>query len=1092
MASSESTPPPPYAELMALSHFSFQVGASSPEELVSRASQLGYSALALTDVCSVAGVVRGHVQAKQLGLAFLPGASFVWPDGWRLVALPQNMAGWSALCRLITQARTGTIQADSQVVTDDDERVEKGLVRMPPWPKVADQLRHCALVLIPPRVPVGTSVETLKAIGERLLAWRSKVDLSQPLALWIGAVFQQQADDDWWQKQWKEWEVTTQLPVVCVGDVRMHVRAKKPLLDVVTAIGLGRPLRACGGALVGNAQMHLRRRWHLARWVPALWMTRTAVLAQSCQFSLDDIKYRYPTESVSPGETPAQTLARLTQEGLRTRYPNGVPERVQAQITHELHLINDLSYEMYFLTVHDLVRFARTRGILCQGRGSAANSAVCYALGITEVDPAKSTLLFERFISRARKEPPDIDVDFEHQRREEVIQYIYKKYGRDRAAITATVMTYRPRSALRDVGKALAIDDRLIQAFCKAHPGLFSRTIQKAALDDVLARIPMVAESPEQYAQWLLWLDLATQLMGAPRQLGQHSGGFVLTQGRLTDLVPIENARMPARSLIQWDKDDLDAVGLLKVDVLALGMLSAIQRCLKLVGARRGLPGPLPIQAIPAEDAATYDMLCQADSVGVFQVESRAQMSMLPRLRPRCFYDLVVQVAIVRPGPIQGGMVHPYLRRRQGIEPVTYPGPALKQALGRTLGVPIFQEQVMQIAMLAAGFTAEEADQLRRSMAAWKRKGGVEKFYERIVSGMVAHGYNVAFADQIFQQIQGFGEYGFPESHAASFALLVYVSAWLKRHEPACFLAAMLNSLPMGFYGPSQLVQDAQRHGVTVQAVDVLYSDWESTVTPSGAVRLGLNRVSGLSEAGGQRLVKARTAAPLASVVDLAERATLNQNDMNSLARADALQGLAGHRRLQWWASTAAHDRVPVLGGALTSVSTTDAEGAAEWLPAATVGEAVAQDYASTQLSLRAHPIGLLRERLSVQRLMPAAVLQTYPDRRLARAAGLVTVRQRPGTAKGVLFLTLEDETGVVNVVAWKSLQAQPAQRHALMHARLLAVYGVWQRDTDVRTGQQGPVTHLVAKRVVDLSGWLDGLTTFDGEALRYPTHEFH
>ena len=1097
MANTTATPPA-YAELMALSHFSFQVGASSPEALVTRASELGYSALALTDVCSVAGVVRAHVQAKQLGLTFLPGASFTWPDGWRLVALPQNITGWSALCRLITQARTGTIQGDGvsttpeDVPVDEEDRVEKGLVRMPPWPQVARQLTDCALILIPPRLPVGTPTTTLDAVAQRLTAWQTQLSTQAPARLWIGAVLHQQADDDWWQQQLKIWEIETRIPVVCVGDARMHVRAKKPLLDVVTAIGLRRPLRDCGSALVGNAQMHLRRRWHLARLVPSTWLTRSVAVMQSCRFSLDDIKYRYPTESVAPGETPTQTLARLTQAGLLMRYPSGIPERVQAQIKHELSLINDLSYEMYFLTVHDLVRFARERGILCQGRGSAANSAVCYALGITEVDPAKSTLLFERFISRARKEPPDIDVDFEHQRREEVIQYIYQKYGRDRAAITATVMTYRPRSALRDVGKALGVDERLVQAFCKAHPGMYARTIQQAALDEVLERIQMTAQTPAHYAQWLLWLDLAGQLMGAPRQLGQHSGGFVLTQGRLTDLVPIENARMPARSLIQWDKDDLDAVGLLKVDVLALGMLSAIQRCLTLVGQQRGLSGPLPIQAIPAEDPATYEMLCRADSIGVFQVESRAQMSMLPRLKPRCFYDLVVQVAIVRPGPIQGGMVHPYLRRRQGIEPVSYPGPALKQALGRTLGVPIFQEQVMQIAMLAAGFTAEEADQLRRSMAAWKRKGGVEKFYDRIVSGMVAHGYSVAFADQIFQQIQGFGEYGFPESHAASFALLVYVSAWLKRHEPACFLAAMLNSLPMGFYGPSQLVQDAQRHGVTVLPVDVVHSDWDSTVGAHQTVRLGLNRVSGLSERGAHRLVMARSEAPFASVVDLAERAALNQSDINQLAQADALHSLAGHRRLQWWASTAAHDRVAALGGAATAVSAIDAEDAASWLPEASVGEAVVQDYASTALSLRAHPVGLLRDRLAAKRLMPAAVLHTYPDRRLARAAGLVTVRQRPGTAKGVLFLTLEDETGVVNVVAWQSLQAQPQQRHALMGARLLAVYGVWQRDTDVRTGEPGQVMHLIAKRVVDLSDWLSELTTLESKPLRYPTHEFH
>lgn len=1089
------TQPMAYAELMAVSHFSFQMGASSPEELVQRAHALGYQALALTDHCSVAGVVRAHIKAKELGLAFIPGSTLTWPDAWRLVVLPQTLSGWSALCRLITHARTGMA---SGAHSGAAQRVEKAHVHLPIWSAVAPQLDDCVLILVPPRLPLDDGDAAMHAVLARLLDWKKVLPDTQ--RLWLGAALHQAADDDWWQQQLRWLEVQSGVPVVCVGDVRMHARSRKPLLDVVTAIGLGRTLSQSGAALTANAQMHLRRRLQLARIMPPLWLQRSVQIMQTCVFSLDDIKYRYPTESVSPGETPTQTLRRLTGAGLLQRYPNGVAPEIQQQIEHELVLIAELAYEMYFLTVHDLVRFARERGILCQGRGSAANSAVCYALGITEVDPAKSTLLFERFISRARKEPPDIDVDFEHQRREEVIQYIYQKYGRDRAAITATVMTYRPRSALRDVGKVLCVDARLVDAISKAHPGLYTREIQADLLNEGLRRAGITAASVAQYAQWHQWLALSAQLVGAPRQLGQHSGGFVLTQGRLSDLVPIENARMPERSLIQWDKDDLDAVGLLKVDVLALGMLSAIRRCLALVGQRRGLTAPLRMQDIPSEDAATYEMLCRADSVGVFQVESRAQMSMLPRLKPRCFYDLVVQVAIVRPGPIQGGMVHPYLRRRQGMESVTYPGLALKKALGRTLGVPIFQEQVMQIAMLAAGFSAEEADQLRRSMAAWKRKGGVHHFYERIVSGMLAHGYTPAFADQIFKQIEGFGEYGFPESHAASFALLVYVSAWLKRHEPACFLAAMLNSLPMGFYGPSQLVQDAQRHGVEVLPVDVAHSEWLCTVIGSTVprVRLGLCLISGLSQAAVQRLLSARASAAFADIADLAQRSGLAQHELACLAKADAMRHLAGHRRLQWWAASAAHDGVPLLDsdvgvgvdvgvGAGVDVESDTAN--TDWLPAASLGEEVIQDYASTQLSLRAHPVALLRVRLTQKRLMTASVLNTYPDRRLARACGLVTVRQRPSTAKGVLFLTLEDETGQVNVVIWKDLQQQAEQRRAMMGAQLLAVYGVWQRDTDTQTGLPGQVTHLIAKRVEDVSHWLVDL---NASPLIYPKHEFH
>jgi error-prone DNA polymerase len=713
---------------------------------------------------------------------------------------------------------------------------------------------------------------------------------------------------------------------------------------------------------------------------------------------------------------------------------------------------------------------------------------------VTEVDPARSNVLFERFISRERDEPPDIDVDFEHQRREEVIQYIYAKYGRDRAALTAVATCYRPRSALRDVGRALGVPEALIIALSSEHSGMHSRAVLGQRLQAALVRVSGVApgglasvtqgesgqlqsalqnslaDLPTE-ATLQQWLDLSQQLQGFVRHLSQHPGGFVLTRGPLTRLVPIENAAMPERSIIQWDKDDLDAMGLLKVDVLALGMLSAIRRCLALVSQHRGQL--FQMQDIPADDPATFEMICQADTVGVFQIESRAQMSMLPRLKPRCFYDLVIEVAIVRPGPIQGGMVHPYLKAREHPDQVSYASPALKEALKRTLGVPIFQEQVMQVAMAAADFTPGEADQLRRSMAAWKRKGGVHKFYDRLVGGMLKNGYTAEFAEQLFKQIEGFGEYGFPESHAASFALLTYVSCWLKWHEPACFLAAMLNSQPLGFYAPSQLVQDAKAHGVQVLPVDVLHSHWDCTLEAAAtsgqkaqpAVRLGLRMVAGLAESMARRIVTAIQQTPFTSTQDLALRAALDAGDLNVLASADALKGLSGHRRQQVWDASALH-HAPLL---LREAPVNEAHLA---LPGAAEGEEVINDYAAVGLTLRAHPLLLLRHKLSNLKLMTAAQLHTLPNGRLARACGIVTMRQRPGTAKGVTFVTLEDETGTVNVIVWKTLAER--QRAELLHARLLVVHGTWQRDE----GSGGQVCHLIAGFLRDLTPLLGGLAT--------------
>ena len=1063
---------PDYAELHCASNFSFQRGASHPHELVERAAALGYRALALTDECSVAGVVRAHVRAKALGLHLIVGSEFAYP-GFRLVALARNAQGWGNLCQFITAARRSAA---------------KGSYQMGPLSDV-QQLQGCELLLVPERTVQNAT--DFVAVSALLESARAQFGLN----FWLVAELLLEPDDDLWLATLQQAGAAVGVPLVAAGDVYMHVRSRKPLQDVITAVRLGLPVAQCGFALQPHAERHLRQRVRLAGIYPPELLQATVQIAQRCTFSLDEIKYQYPQEAVPPGMTPAQGLAWLTYEGAASRYPQGVPLAVHTQLQRELALIADCQYEMYFLTVHDIVRYARSQGILCQGRGSAANSAVCFCLGITEVDPTRSHLLFERFISKDRQEPPDIDVDFEHDRREEVIQYIYSKYGRDRAAIAAVVTTYRTRSVLRDVGKALGVHPAVVDAFAKEHhwfdEDLASHKLQ--ALAESLGQ-PLAAHTAR------LWLELAGELHGFPRHLSQHVGGFVLTQGPLSRLVPIENAAMADRSIIQWDKDDLDEMGLMKVDVLALGMLSALRRCLDLRAALRGERWRLA--DIPAEDPHTYDMICAADTVGVFQIESRAQMSMLPRLQPREFYDLVVEVAIVRPGPIQGGMVHPYLqareRRRRG-EALVLEKPELEKALKRTLGVPIFQEQVMQIAMIAANFSAAEADALRRSMAAWKRTGGVHKFEKRLIDGMVANGYALPFAQAIFAQMLGFGEYGFPESHAYSFALLAYSSSWLKCHEPACFLTALLNSLPMGFYSASQLVQDARRHGVRVLPIDVNHSDWDCTLEGplaplhpprpipgvrtaallQPAVRLGLRLVSGLHANAAKRLLQARAQAPqhrFASTEDLALRAGLERHDLQALAAADALAALSGHRRQQMWDAAAQHRAPALLRHAPVNEAPLE-------LPQAPEGEEIVFDYAATGLTLRRHPLALLRPRLARWRLLTALQLQTVPHGRSVRACGIVTVRQRPGTAKGTMFVTLEDETGPVNVIVWPGL-IEP-WRDALLRSQLLAVQGLWQCATGPvppSAGGQGAapgvpaVRHLVAQRFKDLTPLLGRL----------------
>ncbi|MBL6752592.1 MAG: error-prone DNA polymerase, partial [Nevskia sp.] len=856
-----------YAELHCLSSFSFQRGASSPQELVRQAHALGYAALALTDECSLAGIVRAWEAAREVGLPLIVGGEFALQGGPRLVLLAPSAAAYAQLCALITRGRRRGAKGGYDLGLVDLEGGSGELLALwiPRWP--AQGLAEAAF---------SEELETLRErFGGRLwITWerhlhpqdRERLALLERLGTRYG------------------------VPRLAAGDVQYHVRERQALHDVMACIRAGCRLRDAGAPVFANAERHLRPLPALQRIYPAALLRETLALAERCSFRLDQLRYEYPHELVPAGRAPIEHLRALTEAGIARRYPAGCPPKVRAQIEKELGLIQELRYEHFFLTVEDLVRYARSQDILCQGRGSAANSAVCYALGVTEIDPDRLNLLFERFISRERAEPPDIDIDFEHQRREEVIQYVYGKYGRERAALAATVICYRKKSAIRDVGKALGLSLEQVDALSRS----MAWWDDQARLAQQLAAMGLAPEGG--LAQSLL--RLVREIEGMPRHLSQHVGGFVISQQPLHTLVPVENAAMPERTIIQWDKEDLETMGLLKVDCLALGMLSALRRSVDLVGRYRGRP--LALADIPPEDKATYDMICRADTIGVFQIESRAQMSMLPRLQPRSFFDLVIEVAIVRPGPIQGDMVHPYLRRRSGKESVTYPSAELEAVLGPTLGVPLFQEQVMNIAIVAAGFTPGEADQVRRSMAAWSRKGGLEKFREKLTAGMRARNYDPAFAEQIYQQVLGFGSYGFPMSHSASFALLTYLSCWLKRHHPAAFCAGLLNSQPMGFYAPAQLVNDARRAGVRFRPVDVGASQWDCTLERGAddqpEVRLGFNRVAGVGEAEAARILAARAAAPFESVDDLAARAGLGRRALDALAQAGALQPLAGHR----------------------------------------------------------------------------------------------------------------------------------------------------------------------------------------------------
>lgn len=1014
-----------YAELHCLSNFSFQRGASSALELFTRAQQLGYSALAITDECTLAGIVRAWQAAQACQLPLIVGSEFVLDNGARVVLLVRNIGGYQALCRLITLARRRAEKGTYQALAADYHGVDlAGLLAL--W--------------LPPSAPQVSHGQWLKALfGDRL---------------WLAVELHRGVNDA--QRLAALQRLGHELGVRCVasGDVHMHARGRRALQDTLTAIRHHLGVAQAGAWLFPNGERHVRNLPQLAELYPPALLEETLCIAQQCTFNLDQLRYHYPHEVVPAGHTPDGWLRELTQRGMARRWPSGAPAAVLESIERELSIIADLAYASYFLTVHDIVDFARRKGILCQGRGSAANSAVCFALGITAIDPAHTQLLFERFISRERNEPPDIDVDFEHDRREEVIQYVFSRYGRDRAALTAIASTYRAAGALRDVAKALGLPPDQISALA-ACAGRHSDTLPSP---ERLVEAGFDPESPVLRRV----LVLTGELIGFPRHLSQHPGGFVISEHPLHTLVPVENAAMEGRTVIQWDKDDLDQVGLLKVDLLALGMLSALRRCFDLVKGYRG--EHYTLASLPKGCPATYEMIGRADTVGVFQIESRAQMAMLPRLKPQNFYDLVIEVAIVRPGPIQGGMVHPYLRRRNHEEDVCYPSPALRAVLERTLGVPLFQEQVMQLAIVAADYTPGEADQLRRAMAAWKRHGGMGAHQVRLREGMLRNGYTEAFAQRVFEQIKGFGSYGFPESHAASFALLTYASSWLKCHEPAAFACALVNSWPMGFYSPDQVFQDARRHGVRVHPVDVRYSEWDCTLEAGSgaqpAIRMGLRMIRGLQASAALRISQARASAPFSSLQDLATRAGLCQRSCEQLADAGALQGLAGHRHRARWDVASVEQQLPLFAG-IAPLPEPDV-----LLPVPTVGEDLLADYAAIGTTLGTHPLALLRASLKPWRCRSSRELGTLAHGRSVSVTGLVTSRQRPGTASGVTFVTLEDEFGMVNVIVWRDLAER--QRKALVGARLLQVQGRFER--------QGEVCHLVARNLVDMTRLLSGL----------------
>ena len=1052
----------PYAELQTTSNFSFLRGAAHPEELVARAAERDLEAIAITDRNTLAGVVRAHLAARETDIKLIVGARLDFTDAPSLICLPMNRDAYGRLSQLITLGRRRAPKGECHLGVDDF------IVQ------AHDQIAISLANDREPLLKLGTALpERCYLAGQNLMTGGDQ----RRLAILA------------------ELSEATTVPLIATNDVHYHDASRRDIQDVLTSVREHCIVEKAGYHLFANAERHIKsgdEMSSLFQHYPDA-VARTVEIAERCKFSLDELVYEYPDDEAPPGVSPQDHLETLTWEGAEGRYPDGIPGKVKKQIIHELTLIGELSYANYFLTVHDIVNFANRENILCQGRGSAANSAVCYCLGITAIDPARIDLLFERFISAERGEPPDIDVDFEHERREEVIQYIYRKYGRDRAGLAATIIHYRGRSAMREISRAMGLTRDVEDALASTISGRRSGSI-----DDDHVREAGLNPKEKRLGHAL---RLAREITGFPRHLSQHVGGFVITRGRLDAMVPIANAAMDDRTTIEWDKDDLDALGILKVDVLGLGMLTCIRKTLSLLNVHHGRK--LELATVPAEDPAVYDMLCKADSVGVFQVESRAQMSMLPRLKPRNFYDLVIEVAIVRPGPIQGDMVHPYLRRRNGEEKAEYPSEALRAVLEKTFGVPLFQEQAMKIAIVAAGFTPAEADGLRRAMSTFRRLGTIQNYRDKMINGMIQRGYEQDFAERCFKQIEGFGDYGFPESHAASFALLVYVSSWLKCHYPATFACALLNSQPMGFYAPAQIVRDAREHGVAIRPVDINHSEWDCTLEPdrenSPALRLGFRQIKGLKPDAAETLLTARksgNARPFSSPEDLWLRSNLQPSALERLAKADSYGSVGLSRRQALWEVRRINPgQLPLFAEAGENIVEPEVT-----LPTMAPGEEVSHDYAAIRLSLKHHPLELLRDQLASEGVIPAAQLAETKSGKPVTVAGLVITRQRPGTASGVIFATLEDETGIANVIVWSKLFER--YRKETLAARLLCVTGELQRE--------GIVIHVIAKRLVDMTDRLMALmespqrfktevTAADesaplgeGGQVMYPSRDFH
>jgi len=1060
-----------YAELDVTTNFSFLRGGSHGEELVATAKALGHHAIAVADANTLAGVVRAHLAAKDVDLKFIVGTRLHLQDAPSLLAYPTDRQAYGRLCRLLTLGQRRTEKGACTLFLDDVAAHAEGMIFI----ALPDDTDHFESHLT-----------------------RLKETLDAPL--YLAAHHTYHGDDRARIARLANLARRTGTPLVATGAVLYHAPHRRALQDVLTCIREKCTIHDAGFCLEANAERHLKPPHEMARLFKdhEAALARTVEIADACTFSLDELKYEYPDEPVPEGKTPQSHLEDLTWSGAAWRFPDGVPEDVHGLIEKELALIAELNYAPYFLTVHDIVHYARSLGILCQGRGSAANSVVCYCLAITSVNPTEIDLLFERFVSPERQEPPDIDVDFEHERREEVIQYIYARYGRDRAGLAATVISYRGRSAVREVGKALGLSEDTVSALATTIWGLSNtalpeKYVREAGLDPA---DPLLARC----------LELAHELIGFPRHLSQHVGGFVLTRGPLSETVPIGNAAMEDRTVIEWDKDDLDALGLLKVDVLGLGMLTCIRKAFSLLEAQYGRE--LTLGKVPRDDPAVYDMLCRADSIGVFQVESRAQMNMLPRLKPRNFYDLVIEVAIVRPGPIQGDMVHPYLRRRSGIEPVEFPSPhpdhgphdELHQVLGKTMGVPLFQEQAMRLAMVAAKFSGTEANELRRAMATFRRRGTIGKLKDKMIGRMTARGYPPDFAERCFNQIKGFGEYGFPESHAASFAHLVYVSSWLKCHYPDVFACALLNAQPMGFYAPAQIVRCAREHGVEVRPPDVNESLWDCTLEPTRvqgarsavaqttraqvarsavvqtksryALRLGFRQIDGLREADAQQLIERRAHAPYRDVSDLWRRSGVGRASLETLAAADAFRSLGHDRRQALWEVRGLPKDIPLPLFEHAKATEAGTEPRVV-LPVMPLSEHVVNDYRTLRLSLKAHPMQFLRDDATAARIVPCAALKETHDGARVSVGGVILVRQRPGSASGVVFMTIEDETGIANAVIWPKVLER--QRMVVMGARLIVVHGRVQRHEDI--------IHVVAERLEDRSDWLDRLSE-DGDLM--------